>query len=326
MMRCGDVAMNTSHHRIIARLNGAQTLHVWNCLTKICRIDKSPRHFYTPRPMVNPDRLAWTEFCAFTLYGAHIGVRTNDAAALALLQKGFPPNWTISLGRQVDWMYSLWVAPPTRSGRKPFHILYSNAEPLMRLRDLEDLAVAFERDVQLAVAQKARGKVFVHAGVVGWQGRAIVIPGRSYTGKSTLVRELVRAGATYYSDEYAVLDQRGRVHPFPRQLALRNEMMINQKISFEELGGVVGKRPLPVGTIVVTKYREGAKWRPKPLSPGLGALELLANTVTARSGQPIVLEILTRVSKDARILKSARGEAGTLAIHLLEQLAVEQKS
>jgi hypothetical protein len=30
------------------------------------------------------------------------------------------------------------------------------------------------------------------------------------------VAELVRAGATYYSDEFAVLDSRGRVHPFPR--------------------------------------------------------------------------------------------------------------
>lgn len=269
--------------------------------------------------MENPDRLAWTEFCAFTLYGARIGVRTNDAAALALLQESFPPNWNRSARRQVDWLYSLWVAPPTRSGRKPFHTLYSNAEQLTRLRDLNDLAVAFERDVQLAVAQKARGKVFVHAGVVGWKGKAILIPGRSFTGKSTLVRELVRAGATYYSDEYAVLDQRGRVHPFPRQLALRDKMMVNQKISFEELGGGIGKRPLPVGTIFVTKFREGAKWRPKPLTPGLGALELLANTVTARSGRPIVLEVLTRVSKQATILKSARGEAAPLAELLLRR-------
>jgi hypothetical protein len=34
----------------------------------------------------------------------------------------------------------------------------------------------------------------------------------SYSGKTTLVSELIRAGATYYSDEYAVIDERGRVH------------------------------------------------------------------------------------------------------------------
>jgi hypothetical protein len=218
-------------------------------------------------------------------------------------------------------MYSLWVAPPTRSGRKPFHILYSNAEQIARLRNLKALAGAFEHNVQLAVAQNARRKVFVHAGVVGWRGSAILIPGRSYSGKSTLVRELVRAGATYYSDEYAVLDERGRVHPFPRQLALRDENQINQKISFEELGGGIGKHPLPVGTIFVTKFRERARWRPQQLTPGLGALELLANTVTARSGQPIVLEVLTRVSKNAKILKSARGEASFFAELLLQHAA-----
>jgi len=57
--------------------------------------------------------------------------------------------------------------------------------------------------------------------VVAWRGRAILLPGRSYVGKSTLVMELVRAGAVYYSDEYAVLDARGRVHPFAQPVALR---------------------------------------------------------------------------------------------------------
>ena len=55
-----------------------------------------------------------------------------------------------------------------------------------------------------------------HAGVVGWRGRAIVIPGRSHAGKSTLVAELVRRGAVYYCDEFAVLHETGRVHPYRR--------------------------------------------------------------------------------------------------------------
>ena len=65
------------------------------------------------------------------------------------------------------------------------------------------------------MAAETRERVFVHAGVVGWKGHAIVIPGRSRSGKTTLVAELVKAGAEYYSDEFAVLDAEGRVHPFP---------------------------------------------------------------------------------------------------------------
>jgi hypothetical protein len=271
--------------------------------------------------MDNPNRLEWTEFFAFTCYGARIGIRSNQKEAISQLQTVFPPHWKGSARRQVDWLYSLWLAPRRRFGRKPYHRLFSNDQQYARSSDLNTLLGAFDREIQLAVAQKARGKVFVHAGVVGWRGRAIVIPGKSYSGKSTLVRELVRAGATYYSDEFAVLDTQGRVHPFARALALRDERKYNRKISFEELGGAIGTRPLPVGTILVTKYRAQAKWRPRQLTPGLGALELLANTVTARSGQPIVLEVLTHVAKNATILKSARGEAGQFAPELLRYLA-----
>lgn len=271
--------------------------------------------------MDNPDRLDWTHSLAFACYGARIGIRTNDADVLNLLPAAFPPHSRIIKGDNVDWLYSLWIAPKTRSGRKPFHILYSNQERVTRLKGVPLLVEAFERDVQLAVAQKARNKVFVHAGVVGWNGRAILIPARSYAGKSTLVRALVRAGAIYYSDEFAVLDPEGRVHPFARELALRDEKHANHKVPFAELGGVIGKRPLPVGTVLVTKFKERARWHPEPMTPGLGALELLANTVTARSGQPIVLKVLTQVARNATILKSSRGEAADLAAHLLKQLA-----
>jgi hypothetical protein len=63
---------------------------------------------------------------------------------------------------------------------------------------------AFENHLQLWVAEGAPRHAFVHAGVVGWRGRAMVIPRSSHSGKSTLAAALIRAGATYYSDEYAV--------------------------------------------------------------------------------------------------------------------------
>jgi hypothetical protein len=270
--------------------------------------------------MSDLDRLDWPEFTALRVYGARIGIRSNDEAALALLTPVFPPTWKPSGGTRVDWLYSLLVSPPTRSGRKPFHSLYSQDERIGRARELSRLVEAFERDVQMAVAQAARRKVFVHAGAVGWRGRAILLPGRTFTGKSTLVRELVRAGAVYYSDEYAVLDSEGRVHPFPRPLSLRDDQLVNQKVSFQELGGKVGIKPLPVGTIVVTRFREQGRWRPQRLSPGIGTLELLANTVTARTHQVQVLQTLTRVSLSARIFKGTRGEARPFAAKLLSEI------
>jgi hypothetical protein len=277
--------------------------------------------FPSPDPALsNLAHFEWSARVAFTLYGARIGVQSNRVEGLNALMEMFPPRWRPYHGARVDAVYSLHLAPPTRSGRRPFHTLFGNAEQLMRSHELARLADMFEREMQLALAQAARRKVFVHAGVVGWRGRAILIPGRTFTGKSTLVRELVRAGAVYYSDEYAVLDEKGRVHPFARPLALRNDKLVNEKLSFQELGGAIGSKPIPVGTILVSPYRAGAKWRPRTLTPGVGTLALLANTVTARTGQPLVLEVLSRVALRAQILKSARGEAREFAAQLLKTL------
>jgi predicted ATPase len=44
------------------------------------------------------------------------------------------------------------------------------------------------------VATEAPRRVFVHAGVVGWKGQAILVPGRSYSGKTTLIAALMKAG------------------------------------------------------------------------------------------------------------------------------------
>src|SRR4029077_21066652 len=67
----------------------------------------------------------------------------------------------------------------------------------------------FDSILRITIAEYAVGRAFLHAGLVGWKGNAIVIPGDSYSGKSTLVAELIRAGPEYYSDEYAVLDEQG---------------------------------------------------------------------------------------------------------------------
>src|SRR6185295_11682383 len=110
-------------------------------------------------------------------------------------------------------------------------------------------------------AEYAPNRVFIHSGVVGWHGKAILIPGRSYSGKTTLVKEFVQAGATYYSDEYAVLDSKGLVHPYPRALGVRETDAFNQtKYTIESLGGTAGRKPLPVGMVIVSQFKKTAKW------------------------------------------------------------------
>lgn len=193
---------------------------------------------------------------------------------------------------------------------KQSYLLWSDNTLLVASTDVETVVSTFERELELYIAEHAKRRVFVHAGVVGWKGRAILIPGRSLSGKTTLVAELVRAGATYYSDDYAVLDARGRVHPYPRPLSLRAEPTAKPtKHPVEELGGKVGTVPLPAGLVIVSSYRPGAHWRPRRLSVGLGVLELLSNTVSAQRQPDVVLPVLQQAVSQAMILKGTRGEA-----------------
>jgi hypothetical protein len=173
--------------------------------------------------------------------------------------------------------------------------------------------------VRARVAVNAAETVFVHAGVAAVDDRAIVIPGGSFTGKTTLVASLVRAGAVYYSDEFAALDSAGRVHPYAKPLSIRDADRLQKDHKVESLGGKAGETALPVGAIVVTTYRAGTQWRPRRLSSGEGALALLANTVPARERPEEAMRAVTRAVENAIVLEGDRGEASEVAPLLLDE-------
>lgn len=172
--------------------------------------------------------------------------------------------------------------------------------------------------LRLEVAEFAEGRVFLHAGVVGWHGQAIVFPATSFAGKSTLTAELVRNGAEYYSDEYAVLDENGHVGPFPRHLSMRYFGATREReVPPEELGGRTGRNSIPVGMILLTSYEKGGKWRPEVLTAGSGIMELIPNTLTMHRDPAFALKVLDLVTRRAIIVKSPRGDVKKFAKFLL---------
>ena len=102
-----------------------------------------------------------------------------------------------------------------------------------------------QRALDEAVVRRQAGIAVVHGGVVGHDGRAILLPGPTGAGKSTLVAELVRRGALYFSDEYALIDGAGRVHPYPRPLLLRDESGDGRPVLATDLGGTVAWSRFP---------------------------------------------------------------------------------
>jgi hypothetical protein len=184
-----------------------------------------------------------------------------------------------------------------------------------------DLAkIVLEGQVRSYVSLHAPDRVFVHAGAVGHEGRAILIPGHSFSGKTTLTAALVRAGADYYSDEFAVLDRDGLVHPFPKTLSLRPDgVQVERHV--EELGGTAGDAPLPIGLVVITHFNPGASWQPERLIRGPAILEVLGSTVTMTTRPEDAMKTVTKALQGATVLKGERGEADEVAQLILNQLA-----
>jgi hypothetical protein len=259
---------------------------------------------------------------SFVSHGVRIGVRVNDDATLEQLRSKLPPGATPLASPLVDHLYSLWIGGngASRTTRQ-FHLLYAGASRLARTLDLDEVFAQLESALHSKVALAAPRRLFIHAGAVGWNGRAIVIPGRGLSGTTSLTAALVQAGATYYSDAYAVLDTSGRVHPYPTPLELRGEGNgASMSRSVEELGGQAGKRPLPIGLIALTQYKARTRWRPRPLSPAQALLALLDNTVVAQQRPQFALATLGAAVPDALALRGPRGEADAIAPSLLAAL------
>jgi hypothetical protein len=264
------------------------------------------------------DRLGWTAGLCLETYGLTLGVRVNREDVLPRVLARLPPAWRPCRSAEVDRLFSLRLGDTEgRAGIRRYTLLYAGILRRARTFDVEEALQTLEAEMRQAVAAGARPWVFVHAGVVGFQGRAILVPGRSGAGKSTLISELVRAGATYYSDEFAVLDRQGRVHPFLKPLSLRRGGGIVESTSWTSLGGRAGEKPLRPILVALASHREGAIWRPVRLSPGRGLLALMAHTVPVRRRPAASLVALRAALAPAVVVKGNRGEAAVAAKALL---------
>ena len=197
----------------------------------------------------------------------------------------------------------------------------NQGEPSMRTERKITFRRMLNAMIRLYVAEKARGWVFIHAGVVGWRGRAIILPAMSHNGKTTLVSELIRLGAIYYSDEYAVIDPTGMIHPFERDLSIRppgSEVPI--QVPPSEFGAEIGMDPIPAGMVVLTRFEPGADFRPERVSIGIGIMEAIPDVIPIRLNTDFSLKVLNTALRRAIIVKSLRGEAQIAARSILTLL------
>ena len=253
----------------------------------------------------------WAASATARAFGVRFTIRVSEASRLPALLARLPPG-----ARPCRQMSAESFCCSVVREADAWHV-YVNDGMEAHAESEADALDAFEGIVRFEVALRAPRWTFVHAGVVGWHGRAILIPGYSLTGKSTLVHALVQAGATYYSDEFAVLDRHGMVYPFAKPLTLRQPDGHTHQLTPGELGATRPTPALPIGMVVSTRYVSGAEWNPVQASPGEGLLTLLLSAVRAQVAPARVMRLLARVAESAEILEGPRGEADSTTAALL---------
>jgi hypothetical protein len=192
-------------------------------------------------------------------------------------------------------------------------------------------------DIEYWIAVSARDALFLDAGVVSWRGRVLVVPGHRLPGRTTLVAALVRAGAGYLSDLYAVLDGEGGVRSYPRPLPLgrpppdrpwgsqgvtdarTGEIPIGDVVHGHATGRPPDAAPLRVGMVARLAYHPGG-WRAEDLTRGQATLALIDAAIAGESRLAEVAHAATAAARDAVGLAGTRGDAGLAARRLLDRM------
>jgi hypothetical protein len=268
---------------------------------------------------------ASSKLVSCSAYGVQIALRTQFDLLEHLPSPLIPVAQSENSG---DAQHVLFEFAETRSADgRPLFVVAQDAARIFTSFDVEVAARILESRVHLQVAALTDQAVFVHAGVVAWDGRALILPGPSHSGKSSLVASLIAAGATYYSDEYAVIDAEGRIHAFPRPLRLRGAVeprssagRIAEPVNGEAL------KPLEPAWIMNLRYRPDGVWDPKELTPGQTLLALLENTVAVRRQSELTLRTLKLAVTAANGWQSERGEAGDATREIIRLIDVDHRS
>lgn len=248
-----------------------------------------------------------------TAFGVTVAIETDDDRVFPFLEEQLPAFPDDSDRHPPVLAYRIARAP-TRGVT-----VIRGRRTIATANELWGASVRLVEDLQSALAHAADGWTFVHAGVVEIDGRALLLPARSGAGKSTLVAALLKAGARYGSDEFAVIDRSGHVHPYSRRLALRTTVPAVTRVRPEELGSRAFSRGILPGAVLFTEFKPDGRLATQSLSAGHVVMGLLEHCLGARSRPAETLKMLSAVAERAPGFSSVRGEADAAARDVIER-------
>ena len=172
--------------------------------------------------------------------------------------------------------------------------IFEDGVPTFEALSRDDALLHLSEIVVRRLAEHVDTGVSLHSGVVGWNGRSVLIPGNSGAGKSSLTAWFVSRGFDYVTDELAVLDGEAIVG-FPRSLMLRPgaDTAVSQFPRFAEFtmrqaGSALMIQPenpaiarlgdLPCGLIIFPAFKPGVSLAIESISPAKACVRLATCT------------------------------------------------
>lgn len=261
----------------------------------------------------------WKSKIGFEFHGLKIGVRLDDSVSVENLRKFFPPGSREILYDETERSFSL-ITDQNNSLRGFYvevggEILLAQGFEKFDGTDIEAVMEALESKILLALTLIAPPKMFFfHAGAFLFKGVGVIIPGRTHAGKTTLVTEFIKNGAEYYSDDCALIDAEGFLHPYPVLLGVRGENERNY-LKAEEFGAKTGVAPIKVEYILFTEYSLNAVWNPLPVKPAQAAFRMLENVFygeAVRRQPSETLEFLKNLTSRVKAFESFRSDTSSV--------------
>jgi hypothetical protein len=192
--------------------------------------------------------------------------------------------------------------------------VWVTGRPESRQGDVTASVRALNHELLHAVMLRRADLFFLHAGVVSVRDRAIVLPGLSQAGKSTLALALVMAGARFLTDELLAFDPAtGRIQPFLRAPKVRDVCLPwfpefgphfvgegeGRFLPLDVLGpDAVGAEVRP-GLFVSPTFDAGADDTPTPLGHGAGLLRLTTSSLNFGSHRSRSIDHLSALATPA---------------------------
>lgn len=226
-------------------------------------------------------------------------VSVGDTARFRVIVSNWPTGQVVSSAPTIFGSYwppmGVAVIDGPEEVEREFAVDLSSEESLVR----------FESDFGLYVSEKLPGFVAVHAALLHVDDAVVIVPGKSGVGKSSLCVVAMEAGWEVWSDEYCLINtSTGEVSGWPRPVRQRLPGGGVRRIDHQ------GPKGPGVAThvLAMTYSADVSGLSLEPVSPGQVAMDLMANTVCARSRPEETFRATTALAKTVSGFTGLRGE------------------